>query len=215
MKSASKPLGVVLLVCLGGLAMASAGCHTYYNCPIIQGMAGWSIPSPLPPAGDTYTVVGYEPGIRFYVVKYDDGLYRGGDIMSKEGFESLKKLGIKTIIATNPQPEEKAMAGEFGMKYVEIPFGPFDLTKEKLDAFMAAVAAGPAPVYVKSLGGDRDAAILAAHYRIHHDGWTADKAIDEFLRLQGNFWDSLNMFQVIRDNASAPPHPATNARKES
>ena len=205
MKFASRLIPVMLLVAVAGLSMASAGCHTYWQCPILQGMTGGTIPAPLPRAGDTYTVVGYEPGIRFYVLKYNNGLYRGGDILSREGFESLKKLGIKTIVATDPTDEQRTLAKEYSMKYVEIPFGWYDLTKADLDAFLAAVQAGPAPIYVMSFGGDLGAAILVAHYRIHREGWTADKALDEFYRLDANIFDSMNMVGVLKENAAAPP----------
>jgi protein tyrosine phosphatase (PTP) superfamily phosphohydrolase (DUF442 family) len=179
-------------------------------------MTGGNIPAPLPRAGDTYTVTGYEPGIRFYVLKYDNGLYRGGDIRSRDGFESLKKLGIKTIIATDPTDDERTLAKEYGMKYVEIPFGLYDLNKADLDMFLAAVQQGPAPIYVKSFGGDLQAAILVAHYRIHREGWSVDKALDEFYRLDANFWDSLGLVQVLKDNATtAPAAGATTPRKTS
>jgi len=58
-------------------------------------MANWTIPPPLPPESDSYDVVGYRDGIRFYVVMYNANLYRSGDIRSARGADALKELGVK------------------------------------------------------------------------------------------------------------------------
>ena len=69
------------------------------------------------------------------------------------------------------------------------------------DLFLAAVDAGPTPVYVHCMGGDLRAGILAAHYRIHREGWTFDRAIEEYRRLDANYWDSLDLVKVLKENA--------------
>ena len=195
-------LAALAALALAGLAMTAAGCHTPSQCPILQGLTGGRIPAPLPKEGDSYKVIGYRDGIRFYVIQYNDRLYRGGDILSRAGMDAVKALGIKTIISVTPTDEERAWAKECGLKYVEIPFGWYDMTREHLDKFLAAADAGPAPILVKCFGGDLRAGILAAHWRIHREGWTAQRALDEYFRLDANTWDSVNLVEVLKANAA-------------
>ena len=190
-----------LPVVLAALGTTATGCHTPHQCPILQGLTGGRIPAPLPPPGDSYTVVGYREGLRFYIIQYNQTLYRGGDVLSREGADALKALGIKTIIAVTPSDQERALAKEYGFALVEIPFGLNDLKKGHLDRFLAAVEKNPGPFYVHCFGGDLRAGILLAHYRIHREGWTFDRALDEYRRLDANYWDSLGLVQVLKDNA--------------
>ena len=202
MRNLQRLRSAFLLAAMVSLAATTVACHTPSQCPILQGLTGGNIPAPLPPPGDAYKVTGYRPGIRFYIIQYNDKLYRGGDILSREGAESLKALGIKTIIAVTPNDQGRALAKEFGFKLVEIPFGWYDLKKEHLDKFLAAVESSPAPIYVHCFGGDLRAAILIAHYRIHREGWPFEKALDEYRRLDANYWDSLDLVKVLKENAA-------------
>ena len=198
---ASRLLAAMALAALLFLAQTSVGCHAPSQSPILQELTGGYIPAPLPAAGDTYKVIGYRPGIRFYVVQYNDTLYRGGDILSRQGMDALKALGIKTIVAVTPRADEREWAKEYGMKYVEIPFGWYDMKKTHLDKFLAAVDEGPTPVYVHCLGGDLRAGILAAHYRIHRESWSVEKALDEYYRLDASRLDAMDLVKKLRENA--------------
>ena len=194
-------LAAVLPVAMIALSMTAIACHTPSQCPYLQTLTGGNIPAPLPQESSTYKIVGYREGIRFYVIQYNDRLYRGGDILKREGMDALKALGIKTIISVTPRDEERAWAREYGMKYVEIPFGWFDLKKEHLDQFLTAADAGPAPIFVKCFAGDLRTGILAAHWRIHREGWTVDRALEEYFLLDANTWDSLILVDTLKKNA--------------
>ncbi|MCX5656502.1 MAG: hypothetical protein NTY65_17845, partial [Planctomycetota bacterium] len=71
-----------------------------------------------------------------------------------------------------------------------------------LDQFLAAADAGPAPIFVKCFAGDLRTGILAAHWRIHREGWTCETALDEYRQLDANYWDSLNLVDVLKQNAA-------------
>ena len=94
---------------------------------------------------------------------------------------------------------------------MEIPFGWYDMKKGHLDRFLAAVDQGPAPIYVHCMGGDLRAGILAAHYRIHREGWTVKQALDEYYRLDANYWDSVDLVKVLKENAAEPSASASPA----
>ncbi|MCY2928506.1 MAG: hypothetical protein NTV86_03255 [Planctomycetota bacterium] len=200
------------------------GCHTPYQCVFIQGAALGTVQPPLPPEpgstevdparqyvggtypppppeGDAYKVTGYRPGIRFYVVQYTPNLYRGGDILSREGAQSLKALGVKTIISVDPSDEERALAKEYHFWLAELPFGSMELSRAHLEQFMTCVRTCPGPIYVHCFGGDLRAGILLAYYRMHKQGWSFDRAYTEYQRLDANNWDAAPFVQVLKDNA--------------
>lgn len=207
------------------LAAIGAGCHTPSQCVFVQTAARGAVQPPLPPEpgstgvaqgqlylggtfpppppeGDAYTVTGYRPGLRFYVIQYTPNLYRGGDILSREGAQSLRDLGIKTVISVDPSDKERDLAREFGFRLVEIPFTPVTLTRARLDEFLAAIEANPGPIYVHCFGGDLRAGILLAHYRIHKQGWSFRRAYTEYRRLDANLWDSAVMVALLKANAN-------------
>jgi protein tyrosine phosphatase (PTP) superfamily phosphohydrolase (DUF442 family) len=219
---------VLLFAAMMLLFTATTGCHTAYQCPILQPMSGGTIPAPLPPApndpndkgsgesqrfyvggivthpapeGDAYKVVGYREGIRFYIVQYNEKLYRGGDILNRNGAKALKGLGIKTIISVTPDNKERALAKEFGFKLVEIPFGLNDLNKKHLDRFLEAAEKSPGPIYVHCFSGDLRAAALLAHWRMHKEGWSYQRAEHEYLRLDANIFDSGMLLNALKTNA--------------
>jgi len=181
--------------------VSAGGCHDVHQCPILQGITGWRIPAPLPPEGRTYTVVGKREGIRFFIIKYTNNLYRAGDIRSAKGAEALKQLGIKTIIATTTSNKQRTMAKDYGLKLVEIPFGWSDMSGGDLREFLRAVDAGPEPVCVISRTGTLRAGILLAHYRVHRQGWTVDEALNEYYRLEANYFDAVTLVKVLKENA--------------
>jgi protein tyrosine phosphatase (PTP) superfamily phosphohydrolase (DUF442 family) len=201
MASVSRWLVAMALTALVSLATTTAGCHAPSQSPLLQELTGGYIPAPLPVAGESYKVIGYKPGIRFYVIQYNDKLYRGGDILTHQGMDALKALGIKTIVAVTPRAEEREWAKEYGMKYVEIPFGWYDMKKQDLDKFLATVDAGPTPIYVHCLGGDLRAGILAAHYLIYRESWSVEKALDEYYRLDASYLDSADLVKKLRESA--------------
>ena len=218
---------IVFRLCLALLLLTAAfaaGCHTPYQCVFVQGAALGTIQPPLPPEpgstdvdpgrqyvggtypppppeGDAYKIIGYRPGIRYYVVQYTPKLYRGGDILSPEGAQSLRDLGIKTIVCIDPSDQERALARAYGFWLAELPFGTVDLTRAHLDQFLTVLRTCPGPVYVHCFGGDLRAGILLAHYRIHKQGWSYERALTEYQRLDANVYDSAVLVGILKENA--------------
>jgi protein tyrosine phosphatase (PTP) superfamily phosphohydrolase (DUF442 family) len=202
MKNSSRLFALAALLVI---AVGLVGCHTVSQCPILQGMANWTLPSPLPPEGDAYDVAGYRDGIRFYVVKHNENLYRSGDMLTPQGADALKGLGVKTIITTSESPEQRAWATERGMNYVEIPFGWNDMTEGNLHAFLEAYDANPKPVAVISRTGTIRGGILVAWYHVQRDGWSTGKSLDEYYRLQANIFDAMPAVMTFKNAAAATP----------
>jgi len=109
----------------------------------------------------------------------DQSLYRGGQ-PKRGGFETLKKLGIKTVIdlRNDRGQAESSEAEANGMKYFNFPMErmgkPDDKTVEKVLDIISN--SGNQPVFVHcAKGADRTGTIIAV-YRIKHDGWTSERA---------------------------------------
>ena len=116
--------------------------------------------------------------------KVNDGLYRGGQ-PSHEGFESLAKLGIKTVVDLRiPQSQsnwEKRLVESLGMRYVHIPLHGGE-TPSQMDidrTFAILLDNAQWPVFIHCREGKDRTGMMVACYRISHDGWTNVRALAE------------------------------------
>jgi len=134
--------------------------------------------------------------------KLNDNLYRGAQ-PTEEGFASLAKLGIKTVVdlreADIRSTFEKRAVEAAGMRYVHVPMQgtntPNPAVVAKALAAISEKGAGPVFVHCRR-GADRTGTIIAC-YRISHDGWTPAKALREAKAL-GMAWYTSGMQQYIR-----------------
>ena len=113
----------------------------------------------------------------------NEHIFRGAQ-PSAEGFQSLAKTGVKVVIDLRPAAEhstaEEARAVEAaGMRYVNVPIKSRTTpSNEQMGNIMALFNSGE-PVFVHCHAGkDRTGAVIAC-YRIAHDGWKSDHALNE------------------------------------
>lgn len=113
-----------------------------------------------------------------------DHLYRGAQ-PTTEGFRNLSRLGIKTIIDLRESggrsvSEQRAVEAD-GMRYISMPMSgihaPSDEQVAKLLAMVDDNANGPVFIHCRR-GADRTGTICAC-YRISHDHWQNQRALDE------------------------------------
>lgn len=108
------------------------------------------------------------------------GIYRGA-LPEKNGYETLKKLGIKTVIDMRTTGSEKADVEAAGMKSIAVPI---QMSRNGLQAKVDQVVAlmsDPTnqPVYVHCRHGQDRTGIVVAAYRMKHQGWSlADAETD-------------------------------------
>jgi tyrosine-protein phosphatase SIW14 len=114
------------------------------------------------------------------------GLYRGGQPTS-DGFEDLKKMGVRTVINLRVEGTERTRVEALGMKYVHIPIDmpllqrPWRQIPDKSVEDFLRIVNDPAnqPVFVHcQRGADRTGTMIAL-YRVKVDNWQVDKAYDE------------------------------------
>lgn len=119
--------------------------------------------------------------------KVSDTLYRGAQ-PRKQGFEELKKLGIKTVVNLRRSSRERILAEEAGLKYYQIPMFAWFPKKKKFARFLD-ILSDPSnhPVFVHCKhGADRTGAAVAI-YRIKIQNWDVEEAIYEMVNGGYNF----------------------------
>src|SRR5690349_11985418 len=140
------------------------------------------------------------PGVpRFHSV--NDRIYRGGQ-PSREGFVSLARMGVKTVLDLRGGDEhgqdEKRRVEALGMTYMQVPLEALSGPTDEQILTVLAVLDDPSksPVFIHcSRGADRTGTVVAC-YRIRHDGWENRKALEE-ARRHGLSWVQRGMQQYI------------------
>lgn len=159
-------------------------------------------------------------------MKVNDHVYRGAQ-PTEEGFKSLAKLGIKTIVDLQATGDDRARdeakwVKAAGMEYVSVPMKgmatPKDKDVAKVLALLENESTGPVFVHCHA-GADRTGGVIAC-YRIEHDGWTNKRAFKE-AKDMGTTWIHFAIHDYIKDfqprNTAPPlqeasaPSPATTA----
>lgn len=112
----------------------------------------------------------------------DERFYRGAQ-PKKDDYESLKALGITTVIDLQAEPKEyeKQMVESLGMRYVNIPMVGKKYPKEEdVQAFMK-LADDPATgkFYVHCAGGRHRTGAMGAVYRFNKYQWNYDQVYAE------------------------------------
>jgi tyrosine-protein phosphatase SIW14 len=115
----------------------------------------------------------------------NDNVLRGGQ-PSDEGISLLAKRGVKTIVDLrladeHSIPHEKQLVESNGMHFVSVPMkGLMAPTAEQLSSVLRIMNDRTQwPVFVHCRrGADRTGTILAC-YRISHDNWNNQKALEE------------------------------------
>lgn len=72
--------GLVWMIAMAAISCASAAPPKPHATTKATPKSRTAAPVVLPPASDTYTVIGTGGGLNGFVVKYDDSFYRGIDV---------------------------------------------------------------------------------------------------------------------------------------
>jgi tyrosine-protein phosphatase SIW14 len=114
----------------------------------------------------------------------DPNLYRGAQ-PTDEGLKNLSAMGVRTIVdlrhGKEHSNEEQKAAEQLGLRYVNVPMdGLTAPTEAQISGLLKVLdAADQGPVFVHCREGkDRTGAVVAA-YRIAHDHWSNDQALNE------------------------------------
>jgi protein tyrosine/serine phosphatase len=128
-------------------------------------------------------------------------LYRGAQPKAG-GLQTLKKIGIKTILNLRREDEhtqaEGAEARTLGLRYYSVSLPEFSAPKDKevQQALDIINTAENQPVFVHCRHGEDRTGTIIACYRISHDAWTAAEARKEAEK-RGMSWTQLGMKRYI------------------
>jgi uncharacterized protein (TIGR01244 family) len=118
----------------------------------------------------------------------DDDLYRGAQ-PTREGIESLKRQGVKTVInlRDDADPAERQWVESAGMRYVQIPSNASRVEPAKVREFLDEVKASPRSIFVHCLQGRDRTGLDVAVYRMVEQTWPREAALKE-LYAHGYNW---------------------------
>ena len=155
------------------------------------------------------------PGLENFA-PISDVLYRGAQ-PSREGFEQLKRMGVKTVVNLRAYRGDAGKLKGLGLRYVHLRCRAWLPSGKKLALFLKLVH-DPAnqPVFVHCLHGSDRTGLAVAAYRIMEQGWQLDRAIEELhtfgfhhrvfpqiLRFLKRF--DASQIKTLMDNLEMPP----------
>jgi uncharacterized protein (TIGR01244 family) len=142
------------------------------------------------------------PGVpNFHQV--NDHIFRGGQ-PTAQGWNSIAKLGVKVVIDLRRDNEdgEHSTSAEAktletaGIRYVNVPMNGVVAPNDADIANVLSLLNGPDPVFVHcKKGKDRTGTVIAC-YRISHDQWKNERAMDEAKAI-GLHWTQVGMKHYI------------------
>lgn len=160
----------------------------------------------------------------------DERFYRGGQ-PKEDQYESLKALGIQTVVdlQAKPKPYERQIVESLGMRYVNIPMVEKKYPTEEAVAAFRQLVEDPSTgkFYVHCAGGRHRTGAMGAVYRFDKYGWNFDQVYREMKDFDfytswghGDFKDFVedywNKLQTARTQqpAAAPAAAATAGAKK-
>lgn len=105
------------------------------------------------------------------------GILRGAQ-PEPEGYETLRKMGVKTVVNLRTLHAEKKAVAAAGMRWVEIPIDVTQAIDPAAVRQAVAVLTDPAnqPVFIHCSRGKDRVGVIVAVYRMEVDGWTEAEA---------------------------------------
>lgn len=148
------------------------------------------------------------PGLQ-NVFQIDGQIYSGSGPEGKRGFETLKEMGVKTVISVDGLKPNLKLAKEMGLKYVHIPIGYDGITREAGLTFARVARDLKGPIYIHCHHGRHRGPVAAAVVGLCRGSFDKKRAL-LFLEQAGTskdyagLWKDLDQFKVPAQNDELP-----------
>lgn len=146
------------------------------------------------PAG--VRLVGDSPGIH-NVFELGTNVYSGSTPVGEEGFSSLAKLGVKTIISVDGAKPEVELAKRHGIRYVHLPHGYDGINSERQLQLIKAGAILPRPLYIHCHHGEHRGPAAAALICMANEAWSSPEA-EAWLHHAGTSTNYAGLYAAVR-----------------
>ncbi len=150
-------------------------------------------PLPLPAAGADK--IAEYPGLH-NVVAYGDGLYSGSVPHGDEGFESLERMGIKTVISVDGSVPDLEKAQAHGLRYVHLPIGYDGIDEKRTLEIARAVEDLPGPIFIHCHHGKHRSAGAAGAAVVTLGRLTPDQ-VKARMKVSGTAEDYTGLFACV------------------
>jgi hypothetical protein len=142
-----------------------------------------------------------------------DRVYAGAAPEGDAGFESLRKLGIKTIITVDGTKPDLERAHKFGFRYVHLPHGYDGISTNTELRLIKAAETVPGPIYVHCHHGKHRGPTAAAVICMATEGWSTADGL-AWLKEAGTSTNYSGLFETVEKfhsfGAEALSHVSTN-----
>jgi hypothetical protein len=126
------------------------------------------------------------------------GIYSGAAPEGGEGFDTLRNLGVKTILSVDGSTPQVDLAAKYGLRYVHIPVGYDGITLSNEVMIIKAVKTLPEPVFIHCHHGQHRGPTAAAIICEDLEGWTPHEA-EAWLRVAGTSTNYPGLFRTVRE----------------
>jgi len=149
-----------------------------------------------PPAAEAPEKMGHLGGLH-NVFRLTLGLYSGSNPEGDGGFQSLRQLGVRTVLSVDGTRPEVERARKHGLRYVHLPVGYDGVSREQAWRIARALRDLPGPIYVHCHHGQhRGPAASAAAWRCLDEGVSAERGV-AFLRRAGTAAHYVGLYRAV------------------
>jgi len=143
------------------------------------------------------------------IVQAGTGIYSGSEPFGEEGFSSLARMGIRTVISVDGAKPNGDEAHRHGMQYIHIPIGYDGVHERARLAFVRVAREVDRPIYVHCHHGQHRGPAATAIVCIAADGLDAGDALS-ILKTAGTgkeyagLWRDVANFSLPATDAAIP-----------
>ena len=103
-------------------------------------------------------------------------LFSGGQPVGEQGFETLKRLGVRTVISVDGSQPDVETARRIGLRYVHLPVGYDGIPRDQAVRMLEAIRELPGPVFIHCHHGQHRGPAAAAVCALATEGWDRAEA---------------------------------------